>query len=224
MKKGDILWSTLLLFLVLLFLLPLTREPILQASGAQPYLAGFIKFALLASMGDVLGKRIVTGVYEFSTATIYRGLVWGIIGLMVTLVFPVFMGGASVAQSEQLLPWSEISVAQAFFGSSIMNLTFAPVMNTFHRILDLLIDARQAGELPTFKELISRIDWPTFVTFNWLKVGVFFWIPVHTLIFLLPEDIRVASAAFSSIALGVILSFAAKKEASEYTLVKEEIS
>ncbi|WP_159722828.1 hypothetical protein [Enterococcus sp. CSURQ0835] len=223
MKKGDLLWGGIFLALVSLFIFPLTRGWILQASQMHPYLAGLIKFAILASLGDALGKRIVTGRYEISRATIYRGVVWGIIGLMVTLVFSVFMGGAGVAQTEKLLPFAEIPLAQAFFGSAIMNLTFAPVMNTFHRLLDLAIEARQMGASLSFKVLITRIDWPTFILFNWLQVGLFFWLPVHTLIFLLPADLRVAVAAFSSIALGIILSFATKKSSTPASLAREEI-
>lgn len=211
MRKGDYLWALLLLCAVVIFLIPASREAILLASGAHPYLGGFIKFAILATMGDVLGKRIVSGEYTLSIQVLYRSVVWGIIGCMVTLVFPVFMGGAGLAQAGRLLPFFEVPLAQAFFGSSIMNLTFAPAMNTFHRLMDLLIENAGEKKPISLKGLIGQIDWGAFVTFNWLKVGIFFWIPVHTIVFLLPEDWRVAVAAFSSIALGIILSFAAKQ-------------
>jgi uncharacterized membrane protein YraQ (UPF0718 family) len=39
-----------------------------------------------------------------------------------------------------------------------------------------------------------------------------FWIPVHTLVFLLPAVYRVIAAALLSIALGVILAFANTKK------------
>lgn len=211
MKKGDIVWGLLLASLLLLFVIPTTRDSILAASGAYPYLGGFIQFAILATMGDLFGKRIASGDYQFSSQVFLRAIVWGIIGCMVTLVFPVFMGGAGLAQAGKLLPFVGTSVAQAFFGSSIMNLTFAPAMNTFHRIMELWIETAAAKEPVSLKKLIGKIDWVAFVTFNWLKVGICFWIPVHTIVFLLPENIRVVVAAFSSIALGIILSFASKK-------------
>lgn len=223
MKKGDILWGTLLLGLIMLFIVPVTREQILELSAKNPYIGGFIKFAILATMGDLMGKRIVAGEYKLSLQVLWRSIVWGIIGCMVTLVFPVFMGGASAAQSSDMLPFAGIKLAQAFFGSAIMNLTFAPAMNTFHRLMDLWIEAlhqKNHGKI-TLKALIQKIDWSAFVTFNWLKVGIFFWIPVHTIVFLLPEGIRVIVAAFCSIALGIILSFAAKKEKDSVASVPE---
>lgn len=222
MKKGDIIWGVLLASLLALFLIPSTRDPILIASEAHPYIGGFIKFAILATMGDILGKRIASGEYQLSVQVIMRAIVWGIIGCMVTLVFPVFMGGAGAAQAGGLLPFAGISFVQAFCGSSIMNLTFAPAMNTFHRVLDMWIEASAKKESVNLRKIISQIDWVNFVTFNWLKVGIFFWIPVHTIVFLLPENLRVIVAAFCSIALGIILSFASKKSSSSPEIANNE--
>ncbi|GCF95553.1 hypothetical protein NRIC_34440 [Enterococcus florum] len=222
MKKGDIIWALMLLVCVLLFVVPTTRDAILSASNAHHYIGGFIKFAILATMGDVLGKRIVSGEYTLSSQVLLRALVWGTIGLMVTLVFPVYMGGAGLAQAGHYLPFFEVPVAQAIFGSSIMNLTFAPAMNTFHRLMDLWIESAHNNEKVSFKGLVNKIDWGTFVTFNWLKVGIFFWIPVHSIVFLLPAEIQVVVAAFSSIALGIILSFAAKQGSGPAKMTEEE--
>ena len=61
MKKGDIVWGFLLAGMLSLFLIPFNRDPILSASEAHPYIGGFIKFAILATMGDILGKRIASG-------------------------------------------------------------------------------------------------------------------------------------------------------------------
>ena len=180
MKRGDIVWGLLLASLLVLFVIPATRDSILAASSAHPYIGGFVQFS-------------------------------------------IFMGGAGLAQAGKLLPFAGVSLAQAFCGSSIMNLTFAPAMNTFHRIMELWIETAAAKEPVTLKGLIGKIDWTVFVTFNWLKVGICFWIPVHTIVFLLPENIRVVVAAFSSIALGIILSFASKKGSSPTKISEEEV-
>ncbi|MGY3749869.1 hypothetical protein [Vagococcus acidifermentans] len=213
-KKGDVVWGGTLLLIVLLFLIPDSRSVIIALTESSPYISGFVKFAILATMGDLMGNRIVTGTYVVTADVFWRMIVWGVIGCMVTLVFPVYMGGASVAQDGGLLPFAGVKPMQAFFGSAIMNLTFAPAMNTFHRVLDGVISARaeNRGQAITLRKILAGIDWQHFVVFNWLKVGIFFWIPVHTIVFLLPGNIQVMVAAFSSIALGIILSFAARKQ------------
>lgn len=115
MKKGDIVWGLLLASLLLLFVIPTTRDSILAASGAHPYLGGFIQFAILATMGDLFGKRIASGDYQFSSQVFLRAIVWGIIGCMVTLVFPVYMGGRRSCSS-----WKTIAVRWHFCRSSLL--------------------------------------------------------------------------------------------------------
>jgi len=44
------------------------------------------------------------------------------------------------------------------------------------------------------------------VNFVLLKTIPFFWIPAHTLTFLLPKEYRIVIAAFLSVVLGVILA------------------
>jgi hypothetical protein len=64
-------------------------------------------------------------------------------------------------------------------------------------------------------DVTSRIDWNGFVSFVVVKTIPFFWIPAHTITFLLPPEFRIIAAAFLSIALGIILSFAKKKSKSK---------
>lgn len=80
------------------------------------YAGGFIKFAILASMGDMLGIRVIKGEWIAPKGLMYKALVWGIIDWrMVTLVFTVFMGGAAAAQASGKLPFNGSILAQAFF-------------------------------------------------------------------------------------------------------------
>ncbi|MCX7905011.1 MAG: Mpv17/PMP22 family protein, partial [Caloramator sp.] len=51
-----------------------------------------------------------------------------------------------------------------------------------------------------------------FISFVVLKTIPFFWIPAHTITFLLPSEYRVLMASFLSIALGAILSLAKRKK------------
>ena len=86
-------------------------------------------------MGDLLGTRLSKGNYIIPNGMIYRAVIWGIIGMMVSVMFTVFMQGASAAQKVGLLPFENVVLAQAFFGSTLMNVTFGPMMMVFHRFL-----------------------------------------------------------------------------------------
>lgn len=66
----------------------------------------------------------------------------------------------------------------------------------------------------SFGEVLDRIDWKGFVTFVVCKTIPVFWIPAHTVTFMLAPEYRVMMAAMLSIALGGILAFAKKKAAA----------
>lgn len=214
MKKGDFLWAFLLSLWVVILLIPSSREIFISVTGAHPYLGGFVKFAILATMGDLLGSRMLNGKYVLPKGITYRVVIWGIIGLMVTLVFSVFMGGVSAAQAEGKLPFQHSIFWQALFGSTIMNLTFGPMMMVFHRFTDTYLDTKyeNGGGKVTIANLVNKIDWHSMVEFNWLKACTLFWVPAHTIVFLLPGEYRVLVSAFLSIALGLLLAMAKKEK------------
>lgn len=217
MKKGDFIWIFCLFIWILILIIPASRTAFISATDAHPYIGGFIKFAILASMGDLLGIRVLRGEWFIPKGIFYKAVVWGIIGLMVTLMFSVFMDGAASAQAAGRLPFEGSTLAQAFFGSAIMNVTFGPMMMVFHRFTDMFIDARceKTDREVTLKELIENNDWNSLVEFNWLKTCPFFWIPAHTIVFLLPNQYRVLVSAFLSIALGLLLAIAKKGRQTE---------
>ena len=181
------------------------------------YLGGFIKFFLLATMGELLAIRIVTSDWNIPKGLLYRAFVWGLLGMAIVLIFSVFAAGITSALANGFLPGGNSQFAFAFFISFVMNLSFAPTMMAFHRITDTFIDLKyenKKGKV-TLSEVIKRIDWDVFVSFVIMKTIPFFWIPAHTITFLLPPEYRVLSAAFLSIALGAILAFAKKNMTSE---------
>lgn len=212
MKKGDFLWIGVLLIWIIILIIPSSREAFIAVTDGNPYMGGFVKFGILATMGDLLGARILKGDWSIPKGIFYRAIIWGIIGCMVTLVFSVFMGGAAAAQTAGRLPFKGSNLAQAFFGSAIMNVTFGPMMMVFHKFTDLYIDTKyeKNGNKVKFVELVDKVDWHTLVEFSWLKTCPFFWIPAHTIVFLLPGEYRVLVSAFLSIALGLMLALAKK--------------
>lgn len=212
MKKGDFLWGFIFLLFIVILVVPVTRVAFITATDVHPYIGGFIKFGILATMGDLLGARVLTGDWVIPKGIGYKVIVWGVIGLMITLVFTVYMGGVAAAQTSGKLPFQGSTLAQAFFGSTIMNLTFGPMMMAFHRFTDMYIDIKyeKNGGKVTMNELIDKNDWHSLVEFSWIKTCPFFWIPAHTLVFMLPAQYRVIVSAFLSIALGILLTIAKK--------------
>jgi hypothetical protein len=217
LNKGDFLWGFVLLLWILILVVPTTRTIFIEVTEAHPYIGGFFKFAILASMGDLLGNRILKKEWIIPNRFMLKAVVWGIIGMMITLVFTVFISGAGAAQAAGRLPFAGSKLAQAFFGSAIMNFTFGPMMYIYHKFGDLIIDVsyEKKGEKITVKDLVDRVDWYTIVSFSWLKTCTCVWIPCHTIVFLLPAEYRVLASAFLSILLGIIIAVSkmASKEA-----------
>jgi hypothetical protein len=56
--------------------------------------------------------------------------------------------------------------------------------------------------------ILGEIDWNMTWGFVFKKTIPFFWIPAHTITFMLPPDLRVLFAASLGVVLGVILAFA----------------
>ncbi len=104
---------------------------------------------------------------------------------------------------------------RAFLISAIMNLTFAPVFMASHRITDLYIDSRYAGKATSVSQIIGTTDWGKFIKDIVVKTIPLFWIPAHTITFMLPGGYKVLFAASLSIVLGLILSFAKMKNKGE---------
>ncbi|NWJ50533.1 MAG: Mpv17/PMP22 family protein [Bacteroidetes bacterium] len=227
MKKND---STLLLLFVLLVLPFFINTSLLllynDMNKEHGLIMSFIKFAVLATFGEVLGYRIKTGGYDLADFGILpRALVWGLIGLSVKTAFTIFSTGVpaflaycgltdSVAA---MAPGSAITVLKiftAFCISFVLNILFAPLMMTFHKITDAHIESYHGSIISVFKKIefkkiLFTINWDVHYGFVLMKSIPFFWIPAHTITFLLPPQHQVLFAAFLGVMLGVILSVAA---------------
>lgn len=215
MRAGDILWLGALGAVAALLLVPATHNLFIDFTKAFPYLIGFVKFAILATMGELLALRIVTGRWKQPAGLVYRAIVWGLFGMSFVLMFDVFATGVGGAVKKGLLPGGDSSFLTAFWISATMNLAFAPTFMAVHRITDTYLDLA-GGKLGALSrvslgQVVGHIDWNGYVSFVVLKTVPFFWIPAHTVTFMLPPEYRVLAAAFLSIALGGILAFAKRR-------------
>jgi len=187
---------------------------LVAVTASHPFLIGFLKFAILATLGELLAHRIVAGAWTKPRGLAYRALVWGLIGMVIVLIFDIFASGVASALAKGLLPGGGSRLAFAFFVSVTMNATFAPAMMLFHRATDTYIDLRHEhrGSRVGIDDVVAAIDWHGFVSFVLLRTIPFFWIPAHTLTFMLPPEYRVLAAAMLSVALGAILAFAKRTQ------------
>jgi hypothetical protein len=214
LKKGDFFWLVSLAAFIAILVVPATHKMFVRFTTEYAYMGGFIKFFILATMGELLAIRIVTREWNIPKGLPYRAFVWGFLGIVIVLIFNVFATGIAGALANGFLPGGNSKFAFAFFVSFTMNLSFAPTMMAFHRITDTFIDLKyenKKGKV-TLSDVVKRIDWDDFISFVLVKTIPIFWIPAHTITFLLPSEYRVLSAAFLSIALGAILAFAKKKK------------
>lgn len=218
--KGDLLWGGVLLLWILVLGFEQSREIFIHVTSAHPYIGGFVKFAILASMGDLLGARLINNQWKIPQGLIRKGIVWGVLGMMITLVFSVYVVGTQAAQAAGRLPFEGSTLALAFFSSTIMNLTFGPMLYVYHKFGDYLIDLSIEKKMGIVQknnivsEFVNRVDWHAMVSFSWLITCLFIWIPAHTFVFLLPEHYRVLASAFLSILLGVIVALAKRTKST----------
>lgn len=214
MNKKDGLWIGALLVVIGFLVYPATHKIFISFTASHAYMAGFIKFAILATLGDLLALRIVNKKWIKPAGLGFRMFIWGVLGIIITLIFNVFAGGVMAVLSKGLLPGKELTIAFAFFTSAIMNTTFAPTMMAFHRMTDTYADLKYGSNTKqlSIAKVSDTVDWNTFISFVVMKTIPFFWIPAHTVTFLLPPEYRVLMAAFLSIALGAILSFAKSRK------------
>ncbi len=234
MKKNDLL--VILAIVILLspfFLFSDVYQAYRSLNANHGYALSFLKFAILATFGECIGVRIRTGSYiQQGFGFLPRAMVWGFLGICIKMGFVIFGEGAPcilqtlgvqypVTHPGDILrqpDFTWLKLASAFSVSFLMNLFFAPVFMTFHKLTDIHI-SRTGGTLKgffssmKFGDYFSSIDWHTMWGFVYKKTIPLFWIPAQTLNFLLPEEWRILFAAFLSVILGVLLAVAgARKE------------
>lgn len=217
------IWFLVLAAIVFILVFPKSHEAFMTATKTHPYIMGFVKVSILATMGELLAIMIASREFKLPKGIIYRFIIWGFLGMTFVIIFDLFANGVIGSMGKGLLP----SLAKdstggkllfAFFTSAFMNLAFAPTFMAFHRVTDTFIDLGDGRIDKIFSvklsEVVKAIDWNGYISFVVCKTIPFFWIPAHTITFLLPPEYRVLMAAFLSIALGAILATAKRKKAN----------
>ena len=194
-------------FFAAVLIVPQTREIFKKLSSEHPYIMGFIKFALLATAGELIATRMATKTWKVPVKIIARFVIWGIIGAWITLM----MGVYKTAAFSGILPLSDnatvAKILGAFYTSVLMNTSFGPTFMAIHKCSDKYLELRAETQGKVkLSDVIGGVDWSRFVSFTIFKTVPLFWIPAHTVTFLLPSEYQVIMAAALSVALGIILN------------------
>lgn len=228
MRTKDFIF---ILIVILIFLPFMISDTIynwyLSFNAEHGMVMSFLKFGILATMGELLGLRISRGVYYFDGfGVLPRAIVWGILGMGINMAFivfstgvPAFMGYMGMDNPSGVMSGTLTleKVLLAFSISVVMNSIFAPVFMTLHKITDTHImnnGGTLRGLFTPIKmgEIMQNLNWKVQWGFVFKKTIPLFWFPAHTITFLLPGEMRVLFAALLGVLLGVILSIAARKK------------
>ncbi len=226
MKRKDFYFIVgFILFLAPFFIFELVLDAYKYLNQQHGMIMSFAKFAVLATTGEAIGLRIKSGNYnQPGFGILARAMVWGFLGLTIQLAFIIFSTGApkfleymGIEQASILLQSSGLSAGKllvAFTISVTLNLIYGPIMMTLHKITDAHIemnDGRFSSLLKPIKmgKILTGINWHVQWNFVFKKTIPFFWIPAHTITFLLSPEYRVLFAAVLGIMLGVFLAVAA---------------
>lgn len=227
MKKQDAVFILCIVGLFLPIFLSNNLYALYEVTNKEHgLLMSFIKFAILATLGEVIGLRIKTGQYNYPGFGILpRALVWGVLGITIKLAFIIFTEGTiqflqfvgiNDAASIYKGGFSFQKLFIAFCISVFMNTIYAPVMMTTHKITDTHI-MNTGGTLSglfsiiNISAILKNLNWDVQWNFVFKKTIPFFWYPAHTITFMLAAEYQVLFAALLSIALGLILALASLK-------------
>jgi hypothetical protein len=162
-----------------------------------PILSAMVQFAILGTFGEVISKWVITKSfkYPFNLAmTAWKMIVWAILAIGIKYAFKGFNGYVDYLEAHAMLP-ALSKFGRAFAISAFMNLQFGITLVLAHRALD---------NIPLKVKNWKNLD-------KGIYSLIWFWIPAHTVTFMLPDLYRIGLAALWSLVLGLILGFFNRK-------------
>ncbi|MGL1890131.1 MAG: hypothetical protein OCD02_00825 [Spirochaetaceae bacterium] len=209
MKLKDLPVIGITGLLTFFFAYPETRNIYEMAYKANPLLLTFVKFAILATAGEMIALRLKVGVYHKKDfGLLPKMIIWGILGLFIYFAFGIFSKGVPTLFPGLVGDHFMNRLLIALLISIFMNVIFAPGMMLTHHITDSFISQNGGSfKISKFKvrPLLNSINWDKMWSFVFMKTIPFFWIPAHTITFLLPAEFRTIFAAALSVLLGIFL-------------------
>lgn len=165
----------------------------IESVKTYPIISAMVQFAFLGTLGDTISKWIIKGKIfaPYGLGTLFLKMFeWAFLAVCIKYAFVGFHGFVDGLSSHGMLPELD-TFGYAFAISAAMNLQFGPFLVIMHRLLDNLI-ARQHNWANIQKGMFSLL---------------WFWIPAHTITFILDKPFQIGLAAVWSVVLGIILGF-----------------
>lgn len=162
-----------------------------------PFVSAMIQFAVLGTLGDYTSTRLSDSNFKLSNFKVLsKMLVWATLAVFIKIAFIGYEGFLAALVLNRILPevFFENDFLNALTRSVSMNLQFGVFLVLFHRLLDNVVLQRK-----NWKNLNKA-----FLSLLW------FWIPAHTITFMVSKDYQIGLAALWSFALGLLLSFFAR--------------
>jgi hypothetical protein len=160
---------------------------------SYPLLSAAIQFAFLGTLGEIISFSIQKKKLAIPCSWLQllaKVFAWAILGIVIKYGFAGMKGFTQSLLDHQLLPaFLASGLGWAFVVSVFTNVFFGPQMMVFHRLEDNLILGQKGFQGIT----------------NAWKTLIWFWIPAHTITFLLPPDLQISLAALWSLVLGIIM-------------------
>lgn len=173
----------------------------IETVKAYPIITAMIQFAILGTLGDIIAKWIIKGKlflpYSFITLVL-KMIEWAILAIFIKYAFVGFHGFVDGLTGHGMLPEMN-KFGYAFAISTTMNLQFGPFLVIMHRFFDNVI-AKQNNWANINKGMLSLL---------------WFWIPAHTITFILDRPFQIGLAAVWSVVLGIILGFYNKENVKD---------
>jgi hypothetical protein len=114
MRKGDFIWGAMLAGVVAFLIVPTTNKLFITETLKHPYPMAFIKYFILASMGELLGRRLNNGFWSKPVGFGARMVVWGFLGMIIMVVFAMLADGVVSLQQKNILPSANSRLLTAF--------------------------------------------------------------------------------------------------------------
>jgi hypothetical protein len=160
---------------------------------SYPLLSAAIQFAILGTLGEVIAFSVQKKKFGIPCTWLQllgKVFAWAVLGIVIKYGFAGMKGFTQSLLDHELVPaFLGTGLGWAFAVSVFTNVFFGPQMMVFHRLEDNLILGQKGFQGIT----------------NAWKTLIWFWIPAHTITFLLPPDLQISLAALWSLVLGIIM-------------------